>query len=215
MGARSHPHQHPRRPWGEPSEGSLGRILARIRRLAPGREAPDREGLPELPLALRRSELGTAYLGAERERDHPRAASAAVKAMEAAIRAEDWWPADLWAHRALWHLEQAQDTLGAIRQARRIGELRASAGDPGSARRYYAEAIDEARDVGAEQEQGLAALGLGRAMLELGQVTQARRLAAAAVELLDRAQAPADEVAAARRLLGTEIPVGEGAEERQ
>ena len=57
------------------------------------------------------------------------------------------------------------------RQARRIGDLRAAAGDPGSARRYYAEAIDEARDIGAEHEQGLAALGLGRSLLELGDVT--------------------------------------------
>ena len=207
-------HAHPRRPWGEPRPGLLSRILTRIRGLTPGRDAPDAEGLPELPLALRRGELGAAYLGAERDRDHPRAAAAAVEAMEAAIRSEDWWPADLWAHRALWHFEQAQDTLEAIRQARRIGDLRAAAGDPASARRYYAEAIDEARDVGAEHEQGLAALGLGRAMLELGQVTQARRLAGAAVDLLDRAGAPDDDVAAARRLLGTEVPVGEGAEER-
>lgn len=134
--------------------------------------------------------------------------------MEDALGREDWWPADAWAHRALWHYEQDQDTLGAIRQARRIGELRAAAGDPASARRYYAEAIDEARDVGAEREQGLAALGLGRAMLELGQVTQARRLAAAAVDLLDRSGAPSGEIEAARGLLGTEVPVGEGAEER-
>jgi tetratricopeptide (TPR) repeat protein len=214
VGAHSHPHDHHRRPWGEPRPGWLNRILARVRGLTAGSDAPDAEGLPELPLALRRGELGAAYLGAERDRDHPRAASAAVAAMESAIRAEDWWPADLWAHRALWHFEQAQDTIGAIRQARSIGDLRAAAGDPGSARRYYAEAIDEARDVGAEQEQGLAALGLGRAMLELGQVTQARRLGAAAVDLLDRAGAPGDDVTAARRLLGTEVPVGEGAEER-
>ena len=189
-------------------------MLARVRGLTPGSDVPGAEGLPELPLALRRGELGAAYLGAERDRDHPRAASAAVEAMESAIRVEDWWPADLWAHRALWHFEQAEDTIGAIRQARRIGDLRAAAGDPESARRYYAEAIDEARDVGAEQEQGLAALGLGRAMLELGEVTQARRLGAAAVDLLDRAGAPDDDVTAARRLLGTEVPVGEGAEER-
>jgi len=214
VGANSHPHEHARRPWGEPRPGFLSRILARIRRLAPAREAADVGGLPELPLALRRGELGAAYLGAERDRDHPRAASAAVEAMEAATHAEDWWPADLWAHRALWHFEQAQDTLAAIRQARRIGDLRAAAGDPASSRRYYAEAIDEARDVGAEHEQGLAALGLGRAMLELGQVTQARRLAAAAIDLLDRAGTPGDDVAAARRLLGTEVPVGEGAEVR-
>lgn len=214
MGAHTHPHDHPRRPWGAPRPGPLGRLLARLRRLVPSGEGTAPEGLPELPLALRRGELGAAYLGAERGGDHPGAASAAVEAMEAAVRAEDWWPADLWAHRALWHFEQAQDTLGAIRQARRIGELRAAAGDPASARRYYAEAIDEARDVGAEHEQGLAALGLGRAMLELGQVTQARRLAAVAVDLLDRAGAPADDVMAAQRLLGTEVPVGEGAEER-
>jgi tetratricopeptide (TPR) repeat protein len=214
VGDHAHPHAHPRRPWGEPRPGLLSRLLARVRGLAPIHDAPDAKGLPELPLALRRGELGSAYVAAERERDHPRAASAAVEAMEAAIRAEDWWPADVWAHRALWHFEQAQDTLEAIRQARRIGDLRAAAGDPASARRYYAEAIDEARDVGAEHEQGLAALGLGRAMLELGQVTQARRLAAAAVDLLDRAEAPGDDVAAARRLLGTEVPVGEGAEER-
>jgi tetratricopeptide (TPR) repeat protein len=214
VGDHAHPHPHPRRPWGEPRPGILARLLARVRGLASGHEAPAPEGLPELPLALRRGDLGAAYLGAERDRDHARAASAAVEAMDAALRAEDWWPADLWAHRALWHFEQAQDTLQAIRQARRIGELRAAAGDPASARRYYAEAIDEARDVGAEHEQGLAALGLGRAMLDQGQVTQARRLAAAAVDLLDRAGAPEDDVAAARRLLGTEVPVGEGAEER-
>lgn len=214
MDARSHPHEHRRRPWGEPRPGLLSRLWSRLRRLVPSGEGTVPDGLPELPLALRRGELGVAYLGAERGGDHPRAASAAVEAMEAAILAEDWWPADLWAHRALWHFEQAQDTLGAIRQARRIGELRAAAGDPASARRYYAEAIDEARDVGAEHEQGLAALGLGRAMLELGQVTQGRRLAAAAVDLLDRAGAPTDDVLAARRLLGTEVPVGEGAQER-
>lgn len=215
MGAHSPSHDRHRRPWGEPRQGWLSRIRGRIRGLTPGNDVPDAAQLPELPLALRRGELGAAYLGAERDRDHPRAASAAVEAMESAIRGEDWWPADLWAHRALWHFEQAQDTLEAIRQARRIGDVRAAAGHPESARRYYAEAIDEARDVGAEHEQGLAALGLGRAMLELGQVTQGRRLAAAAIGLLDRAGAPDDEVAAARRLLGTEVPVGEGAEERQ
>jgi tetratricopeptide (TPR) repeat protein len=171
------------------------------------------DALPELPLALQRGQLAVAYLAAERERDHAGAASAAVRAMDDAIAREDWWPADLWAHRALWHYEQAQETIEAIRQARRIGELRSAAGDPDSARRYYAEAIDEARDVGAEHEQGLATLGLGRALLDLGQVTQGRRLAAAAVELLDRAEAPAAELDAARHLLGTEVRVGEGTEE--
>ena len=211
----SHPHEHPRQPWGEPRPGWRQRIGRWLRTVAPGsgHEAPP-DGLPDLPLALQRDEPAVEYLGAERARDHGRAASAAVRAMEDAIGREDWWPADLWAHRALWHYEQAQDTIEAIRQARRIGDLRAAAGDPESARRYYAEAIDEARDVGAEQEQGLAALGLGRAHLELGQVTQARRLAAAAVDLLDRAEAPAAELEAARQLLGTEVPVGEGSEER-
>ena len=133
--------------------------------------------------------------------------------MERAIAAEDWWPADLWAHRALWHFEQADLTLQAARQARRIGDLRSAAGDPGSARRYYAEAIDEARDIGAEHEQGLAALGMGRAMVELGDVTAGRRLAGAAVDLLGRSRAPAGEIEAARALLGTEVPVGGGSEE--
>jgi hypothetical protein len=129
--------------------------------------------------------------------------------MERAIAAEDWWPADLWAHRALWHFERADLTLQAARQARRIGELRSAAGDPSSARRYYAEAIDEARDIGAEHEQGLATLGMGRAMLDLGDVSEGRRLAGAAVDMLDRARAPSGEIEAARALLGTEVRVGQ------
>lgn len=193
--------------WGEPRPGTLARIVARVRSTFGA--APDEvEGLPELPLALRRGELATRYLSAERRDDHPEAAEAAVAAMDQAISAEEWWPADAWAHRALWHYEQAELTLEAVRQARRIGELRAAAGDPDSARRYYAEAIDEARDIGAEHEQGLAAVGLGRALLDLGNVTQARRLASAAIDLLERSGAPADEVAAARELLGREVPVG-------
>jgi hypothetical protein len=168
--------------------------------------------LPELPVALRRGELADAYLAAERAVDHRRAAAAAVAAMERAIAAEDWWPADVWAHRALWHFERADLTLQAARQARRIGDLRSAAGDPGGARRYYAEAIDEARDIGAEHEQGLATLGMGRAMLDLGEVTVGRRLAGAAVDLLGRAGAPSGEIAAARALLGTEVPVGEAKE---
>ena len=119
----------------------------------------------------------------------------------------DWWPADVWGHRALWHFEQAGMTLQAARQARRIGELRFAAGDPESARSYYAEAIDEARDIGAEHEQGLAALGLGQALLQLGDVTSARRLAGASEALLDRAGASAGEIAEARRLHGTEVAV--------
>ncbi|HET6381200.1 MAG TPA: hypothetical protein VFH63_09280, partial [candidate division Zixibacteria bacterium] len=120
---------------------------------------------------------------------------------------EDWWPADLWGHRALWHFEQAGMDLAATRAARLIGDLRSTAGDPASARRYYAEAIAEARDIGAEREQGLAALGLGRAELELGQVTAARRLADAAMDLLARAGAPEEELAAARELRGEEKEV--------
>ena len=139
---------------------------------------------------MRRGELADAYLAAEREGDHRRAAAGAVAAMERAVDAEDWWPADVWAHRALWHFERADLTLQAARQARRIGDLRSAAGDPGSARRYYAEAIDEARDIGAEHEQGLATLGMGRAMVELGEVSAGRRLAGAAVDLLDRSRAP-------------------------
>lgn len=129
--------------------------------------------------------------------------------MERAITADEWWPADVWGHRALWHAERAEQTLQAVRAARRIGDLRSAAGDPGSARRYYAEAIDEARDIGAEREQGLASVGLGRALLELGEVTTARRMGRAATELLVRSGAPAGEVATARALSGTERAVGE------
>jgi hypothetical protein len=168
--------------------------------------------LPELPLALRRTEVAGPYLAAERRRDHPAAGAAAASASERAMSTADWWPADAWAHRALWHYEQAQMALEATHQARRIGDLRVAAGDPGTARRYYAEAIDEARDIGAEREQGLAALGLGRAQLDLGDVTVARRLASAAITLLERSEAPAAEIGAARALLGIEVAVGEGTE---
>lgn len=171
------------------------------------------EGLPELPVALRRTEQAVPYLDAERSADHAAAAAAAADAAERAIAEQQWWQADAWAHRALWHFEQAEMAFEATRQARRIGDLRTAAGDPDSARRYYAEAIDEARDIGAEHEQGLAALGLGRALLDLGEVTQARRLAGAAIPLLERSSAPVTELAAARELLGTEVSVGEGSEE--
>jgi hypothetical protein len=133
--------------------------------------------------------------------------------MEASIRDGDWWAADIWAHRGLWHFEQAGMALQATRQARRIGDLRSAAGDPASARRYYAEAIDEARDIGAEHEQGMAALGLGRALMELGDVTTARRLAGAAETLLTRTGAPELEIEAARSLRGEEVAVGESTEE--
>jgi hypothetical protein len=128
--------------------------------------------------------------------------------MERAASAGDWWAGDLWGHRALWHFERAGMELAATRAARLIGDLRTSAGAPASARRYYAEAISEARDIGAEREEGLAALGMGRAAMQLSDVTTARRLAGIAVDLLERCGAPADEVAAARELRGEEKEVG-------
>jgi tetratricopeptide (TPR) repeat protein len=207
-------HAHRRPAWGEPPPGPIARLRHGIASILGGRAAGGRPtALPELPLVLRRSELAAPYLDAERRRDHPSAAAAAASAAERAIAAAEWWPADAWAHRALWHYEQAQMALEAIHQARRIGDLRVAAGDPGTARRYYAEAIDEARDIGAEREQGLAAAGLGRAQLDLGDVTVARRLASAAITLLERSEAPTAEIDAARALLGTEVAVGEGTEE--
>lgn len=208
-------HAHARAPWGEPSPGPLRRLTGRVRSLL-GMAGPEaRDGLAELPLALRRAELAASYLEAEAAADHRRAGTVAVAAMERAAETEEWWAADIWAHRALWHFEQAQLPLQATRQARRIGDLRWAAGDPASARRYYAEAIDEARDIGAEHEQGLAAYGLGRALLDLGAVSEARRLAGAALVLLERAGASAAELEATRRLVGTEIAVGESREESE
>lgn len=194
--------------WGERPPSPVARLLARLRRLVGDAPAEQHESLPRLPLALQRSELGVAYLAAEHARDHQRAATAATAAMERAVEEAAWWPADLWGHRALWHYERAGLALEATRAARLIGDVRSAAGDPDSARRYYAEAISEARDLGAEREEGLAALGLGRAELDRGDVTTARRLAAIAIDLLVRCSAPADEVAAARELRGSEKTVG-------
>jgi hypothetical protein len=195
--------------WGSPPPGPITRFGLWIRGLAGARpEAPER--LPELPAVLRRAPLAAPYLEAEQAADQPRAGDAAMVAAEAGITAEAWWAADLWAHRALWHYERADMGLAATRTARRIGDLRAAAGDPASARRYYAEAISEARDLGAEHEEGLAAYGMGRAELELGNVTAARKLAHIAVGLLERCGAPIEELAAARELLGSEQPVGAG-----
>jgi hypothetical protein len=163
--------------------------------------------LPELPVALRRSEVAAPYLSADAAVDHPAAGEAATTAMERSAAAGEWWPADIWGHRALWHFEQAGMELEATRAARLIGDLRTAAGDPMSARRYYAEAISEARDLGAEREQGLAALGMGRAAMDLSDVTTARRLAQVAEELLERAGAPPPEVEAARELRGQEKEV--------
>ncbi|HEX6129737.1 MAG TPA: hypothetical protein VF071_12015 [Candidatus Limnocylindria bacterium] len=194
--------------WGEPQPGPLLRLLARARSLFGTDTSASAPGLPALPLALRHGELAERYLAADRSEDHERAGVAASAAMERAASAEEWWAADLWGHRALWHYERAGMELAATRAARLIGEVRTSAGDPASARRYYAEAISEARDIGAEREEGLAALGMGRAAMQLSDVTTARQLAGIAVDLLERCGAPADEVAAARELRGVEKEVG-------
>ena len=190
--------------WGEPPPTGL---LARLRSLLRPSARPGPEALPALPLALRRGELAQRYLSAESEADHPRAGAAATNALEEAVAIEAWWPADIWGHRALWHFERAGMELAATRAARMIGEVRWAAGDPASARRYYAEAISEARDIGAEREEGLAALGLGRAEMDLGNVTVARRLGQIAIDLFERCGAPDSELAAAHDLRGQEKEV--------
>jgi hypothetical protein len=187
---------------------AIASLVARIRVALGSRPKPPRETLPNLPLALRRGELAQRYLAAESSADHPRAGAAASTATEEAISERAWWPADVWGHRALWHYEQAGMELEATRAARRIGDVRAGGGDPASSRRYYAEAISEARDIGAEREEGLAALGMGRAELDLRNVTTARRLGQIALDLLERCGAPEEERAAARELRGEEKEVG-------
>ena len=157
---------------------------------------------------MRRGELAESYLAAEREADHGRAGAAATAAAEQAMAQRAWWPADIWGHRALWHFEQGSMDLAATRAARLIGDVRVAGGDPGSGRRYYAEAISEARDIGAEREEGLAALGMGRAEMDLGDVTTARRMAQIALDLLQRSGAADDEMSAARELRGEEKEVG-------
>ena len=199
--------------WGEPPRGgglgaTVSALVSRVRAALGDRPHPPRQSLPVLPLALRRGELAERYLAAEGTADHPRAGAAASTATEQAITERAWWPADIWGHRALWHYEQAGMDLEATRAARRIGDVRASGGDPASSRRYYAEAISEARDIGAEREEGLAALGMGRAELELRNVTTARRLGQIALDLLERCDAPEEERAAASELRGEEKEVG-------
>lgn len=203
----------PRIRWGEaPRGGRIGTavsaLISRARLVAGGRPLPTRQSLAALPAILRRGELAQRYLAAEGGADHSRAGAAATAAAEASMAAADWWPADIWGHRALWHFEQGGMSLAATRAARLIGDVRVAGGDPASGRRYYAEAVSEARDVGAEREEGLAALGMGRAELEMGNVTTARRLAQIALDLLERCGAPEDEVAAARELRGEEKEVG-------
>ena len=97
--------------------------------------------------------------------------------------------------------------LEATRAARLIGDLRSAAGDPASARRYYAEAISEARDLGAEREQGLAALGMGRAAH--GPVRRHHRAAPGAGRgrAAGARRGAAEEVEAARELRGEEKEV--------
>ena len=208
-------HQHARPEWGESRPGLLRRLLDRAGTALGTRSPAPRSGLRELPAALRRGEVAAGYLAAERQGDHRRAGAAAASAMERSATEGQWWPADVWGHRALWHFEQAGMTLQATRQARRIGDLRFAAGDSVSARRYYAEAIDEARDIGAEHEQGLAALGLAHALLELGDVTSSRRLAGAAETLLERAGAPMPEITASRELRGSEVVLGDEMEKTE
>ena len=194
--------------WGEgASRSPAARLAAWLQSLVGREERRPVDRLPDLPVQLRRAALAAPYLEAGRSGDHRRAGAAAANASEQAVEARAWWAADAWAHRALWHFERVDMTLAATREARRIGDIRVAGGDPGAARRYYAEAISEARDIGAEREQGLAALGLGRAELDLGNVTVARRLAGIAEELLERAGAPSDEAMAARELRGEEKPV--------
>ncbi len=195
--------------WGTAQASPLTRGLARLRGVLFGQPAPAPEHLPDLPVRLRRTAVAAPYLEAEAASDHRRAGAAAVEAAESAIQTQDWWVADSWAHRALWHFEQGSLALPAIRAARRIGDLRTMAGDPDSARPYYAEAISEARDVGAQREEGLAELGLARAELDRGEVTTARRLASVAIDNLAGGGAPASELEAARAVRGSEKAVNE------
>ena len=194
--------------WGErAARNPVARLGSWFQGLVGGEERRPVDRLPDLPVPLRRAPLAVPYLEAARHGDHRRAGAAAANAAEQAVEAHAWWAADAWAHRALWHFERVDMTLAATREARRIGDIRVAGGDPNAARRYYAEAISEARDIGAEREQGLASLGMGRAELDMGNVTMARRLAGIAEELLERAGAPADEAEAARELRGEEKPV--------
>ena len=194
--------------WGErAARNPFARFVAWLQGLVGAEERRPIDRLPDLPVPLRRAPLAAPYLEAAHHGDHRRAGAAAANASEQAVEARAWWAADAWAHRALWHFERVDMTLAATREARRIGDIRVAGGDPSAARRYYAEAISEARDIGAEREQGLAALGMGRAELDLGNVTMARRLAGIAEELLEHAGAPSDEATAAHELRGEEKPV--------
>ena len=191
---------------GSASESLLRRLVSRVLRVFGG-QPPDR--LPRLPAVLRQNPLAPPYLEAEADDNHRRAGAVASTASRLELEILRWSPAEAWAQRALWHFEHAGMWLQATRSARRIGEVHLAAGDAAGARRYFAEAISEARDLGATREEGLAALGLGRAELELGNVTVARRLGQIAIDLLERHGALASELSAARELRGVEIRVGE------
>ena len=195
----------PVRWQGQASESALGRLAARLMQVL---GLATRDTLPSLPAVLRQSELAPTYLDAERLRDHRRAGAVATTASRRELRVLRWSPAEAWAQRALWHFEHAGMWLQATRTARQIGEVHLAAGDAAGARRHFAEAISEARDLGASREEGLAALGLGRAEIDLGNVTTGRRLAQIAVDILERCGAPASEIGAARELRGTEVRVG-------
>ena len=191
---------------GVGARAALGRLARRALGVL---RREERDRLPALPAVLRRAPLARPYLVAERTGNHRRAGVVATSASRHEVEVHRWSPAEAWAQRALWHFEHAGMWLHATRAARTIGDVHAAAGDAAGARRYYAEAISEARDLGAEREQGLAALGLGRAELQLGNVTTARRLAQIALDLLERSGAPAGEIAAAVELRGVEKRVGE------
>jgi hypothetical protein len=209
--SHAHRHEHTQRHAGETAPRRRGRrgMLAQLvgwAQAARGR-GPDERGLPRLPADARRGDRARPPPAAPPDADHRRAAAAATTQLERAASDGQWLAADAWGHRALWHYEQAGMELHATRAARRIADVRLLGGDAAGARRYYAEAISEARDLGAEREEGLAALGLGRAHLELRRVGEARRLAQIAIDLLERCGAPSEEIAAALALRGTEKQV--------
>ena len=211
------PHDHPHGLSrsatlpGTPRPGGRRPVIERLsRRVRALLGRPEPGGLRELPRQLQTVPLAESYLVAHAAGEHPRAGAAALTASQRALEADALGPAEIWAQRALWHFERAGMSLHATRAARRMGDVRLAAGDWRGSRAYYAEAISEARDIGAQREEGLAATGLGRAELQLGNVTAARRLAQAAIDLLERCGAPVSEVAAARALRGDERPVGEG-----
>ena len=147
---------------------SRGGILVSCLALARLHRRTDRfrlaQTLPALPLALRHGELAKRYLAARAGRSPDRRCSR-LDRRRAGNQRTGLVAGRLWGHRALWHFEQAGMELEATRAARRIGDVRVGGGDPASGRRYYAEAISEARDIGgrARGGPGGARDGAGRA----------------------------------------------------